>query len=81
MKLLPLLLLSLSALLGASTEKRYEPEFEKRCFKEVAALKCGSPEGKNNPTFMKCVDGKITKLSKGCQEMHRELSSEAHDHH
>ncbi len=73
------LILSFSAL--AQHEMRFEPEFEKKCFKEVRALKCGSPDDKNQEAFMKCVDSKIAKLSPGCQEMHKAISKEAHSHH
>lgn len=65
----------------AGEEVRFEPEFEKKCFKEVEKLKCGSPEGKNQETFMKCVDGKIKELSPGCQSMHKTIRAEDHSGH
>ncbi|HXH75470.1 MAG TPA: hypothetical protein VNJ08_10925 [Bacteriovoracaceae bacterium] len=62
-------------------EVRFEPEFEKKCFKEVDALKCGSPEGKNQEAFLKCVDSKISKLSEGCQAMHKAIRADSHSGH
>lgn len=65
----------------ASSEQRFDPDLEKKCFKEVDKLKCGSPDGKHHKAFMKCVDSKMSKLSKGCQEMHKALSAEEHSGH
>ena len=65
----------------AESEVRFDPELEKKCFKEVHALKCGSPDGKNQEAFMKCVDAKISKLTPGCQEMHKAISKDAHADH
>ncbi len=62
-------------------EVRYDPEFEKKCFNEIESLKCGSPDGKNTETFLKCVDAKIAMLSPGCQEMHKAYSKEEHSGH
>lgn len=82
MKMLTGLFLSLSTLTVAhAQELRFEPEFEKRCFKEIHALKCGSPDGKNEEKFMKCVDTKIAKLSPPCQDMHKAISKHSHSHH
>ena len=65
----------------AESEVLFDPEAEKKCFKEVHALKCGSPDGKNQEAFMKCVDIKILKLTPGCQEMHKVISKDAHSGH
>ncbi len=76
------LFLTLSSFTVAhAQELRFEPEFEKKCFKEIHSLKCGSPDGKNEEKFMKCVDTKISKLSPACQEMHKAIRKESHSHH
>lgn len=75
------LILSASSVSFAfAQEMRFEPDFEKKCFKEIEKLKCGSPDGKNEEVFMKCVDTKIAKLSSGCQEMHKAIKAESHSH-
>ena len=71
----------LAALSLHASEVRYEPEFAKKCFKEVDALKCGKAESKNEEAFMRCVDSKLSRLSPGCREMHKSISEESHSHH
>jgi hypothetical protein len=72
---------TLTAFSLQASDVRYEPEFEKKCFKEVNTLKCGKPEGKNEEAFMKCVDSKISRLSPSCREMHKSISDDFHSHH
>ena len=82
MKILLGLFLSMSAFTALQAQElRFEPEFEKKCFKEIHGLKCGSPDGKNEEKFMKCVDAKVAKLSPGCQDMHKAVRKESHSHH
>ncbi len=59
-------------------EVRFDPDFEKKCFKEIEKLKCGKADAKNEKVFMKCVDSKITKLSSPCQAMHKSISEHKH---
>lgn len=63
----------------ASSEIRFDPSFEESCFKEVRKLKCGDPD-KDEETFMTCVDKKLGRLSKGCQEMHKSIRAESRKH-
>lgn len=56
-------------------EIHFESNVEKTCTAEVSAVGCGTPTESNQDTFLACVDGKLSKLSLPCQEMHKTISA------